>query len=160
MKETHHIYTQENEANLIGLSKLCELCPANIKLFDKIPQNVCVCLYHKNVHLLLLELEKFTYLSASFSQFLSQIKCDESKECMYIQCGTCENNLGQCKSSSEPQQMPIKYSQWQTMNRRAEKFSITATVGDIFEERKSQTNYFLIHRYVKKNASCAYEEGN
>ena len=41
MKEAHHIYTQENEANPIGLSTFCELCLVNIKLFDKIPHIVC-----------------------------------------------------------------------------------------------------------------------
>ena len=48
MKVAHHIYLRENEAKPIGLSKFRELCPANIKVFDKIPRNVCVCLCHKN----------------------------------------------------------------------------------------------------------------
>ena len=66
------------------------------------------------------------------------------------QCETCKNNLDQYKTSSKQQQMAVKYNQWQTMDKRAENMSITATVGDLFEELKSQTNYFMIHRYVKR----------
>ena len=54
-----------------------------------------------------------------------------------VKCETCKNNLDQYKSSSEQQQMTIKYNLWQTMDRSAEKMLITATVG---EELKSQTN--------------------
>ena len=122
MKEAHHIYTQENKTNPIGLSKFCELCPVNIKVFDKILHNVYACLYHKNICLLLLELEKFTNLYASFNEFVSQITCDELKEC--------KKNLDKYKPSSEQQQMTATYNQWQTMYRSAEKMSITTTVGD------------------------------
>ena len=110
------------------------------------------------VCLLLLELEKFTSLLASFNEFVSQITCDESKECMYRQCEASKNNLDQYKPSSEKQQMAVKYNQWQTMDRRAEKMSITATVGDLFEELKSQTNYFLIIRYLKRKQAVHMEK--
>ena len=93
---------------------------------------------------------------ASFNEFVSQITCDESKECMCRQCETWKNNLDQYKTSSKKQQIAVKYNQWQTMERRVEKVSITATVGDLFEELKSQTNYILIHHYVKDSKLCIW----
>ena len=36
--------------------------------------------------------------------------------------------------------------------------SITATVGDLFKERKSQTNYFLIHNYIKRKQAVHMEK--
>ena len=44
------------------------------------------------------------------------------------------------------------------MDRRAEKMSITATVGDLFEELKSHTNNFLIHHYVKRKQAVHMEK--
>ena len=44
------------------------------------------------------------------------------------------------------------------MDRKREKMSITATVGDLFEELNSQINYFLVHRYVKRKQAVHMEK--
>ena len=50
----------------VGLSKFCDLRPPNVKLFDSIPHNICVCIYYENMRLLLEVLSKYTKLSESF----------------------------------------------------------------------------------------------
>ena len=59
----------------VGLSKFCHLRPPNIKLFDSIPHNICVCIYHENMRLLLEVLSKYTKLSESFQEFVDQVTC-------------------------------------------------------------------------------------
>ena len=53
LKEAPKLFTDEHQDPKIGISKFCELRPANIKLFDQIPHTVCVCEYHENMHLIL-----------------------------------------------------------------------------------------------------------
>ena len=49
LKEAYNLIKCEHENVPVGLSKFCDLRPENIKLFDQIPDNVCVCMYHENV---------------------------------------------------------------------------------------------------------------
>jgi len=50
LAEAHKMYSTEyNDQYKVGLSKFCQLRAKNIKLFDTIPHNVCVCEYHENV---------------------------------------------------------------------------------------------------------------
>ena len=42
-----------------------------------------------------------------------------------------------------------KYQQWQTLEKKAEKISITATVHVLFKDLRAQLNGFPIHRYIK-----------
>ena len=58
LREAHHLYSIQHSANNIGLSKFCELRPSNLKLFEHIPHNVCICSYHENVHLMLVALKQ------------------------------------------------------------------------------------------------------
>ena len=56
LAEAHSIYCKES-TNTIGLSKCCDLRPKQVKLFDTLPHNVCICPYHENVRLLLKALQ-------------------------------------------------------------------------------------------------------
>ena len=53
LKEAYHHFMTMNLNKKVGLSKFCDLRPPNIKLFDSIPHNICICIYHENMHLLL-----------------------------------------------------------------------------------------------------------
>ena len=126
------------------------LRPANVRLFDQIPHNVCVCEYHENIRLILSVLVHHTDLSSS--NFVKQVTCDESnKHCIYRRCDDCRNLLGAFKPTAENGEVITKYQQWQTPDKRAEKVTITATVNDIFEDLRSQLTSFLVHRYIKRN---------
>ena len=92
LKEIYNLFQTENENVSIGFSKFCDLRPQNVKLFDQIPHNVCVCMYHENVRLMLIELEKHTNLASNFNEFVQQVTCDDSsKECIYRRCEDCRD---------------------------------------------------------------------
>lgn len=42
LREAYNKFKEENPSHKIGLSKFCALRPANVKLFDQIPHQVCV----------------------------------------------------------------------------------------------------------------------
>ena len=72
LKEAYHGFVEAFPSLYIGLTKFCELRPANIKLFDQIPHNVCVCAHHENMRLILTVLEHFTKLSSKY-EFVNQV---------------------------------------------------------------------------------------
>ena len=147
LKEAHNKFVEENPNNKIGLSKFCELRPINVKLFDHIPHNVCVCSYHENVRLLLVALKQHTQLSTDFRSFVSQVTCDPSlKDCMSSKCTNCKDLIDTFTPSNPDD--TVKYQQWQT-DGKMEKVDIIATVGDAFAELKKKIQFFLIHTYVK-----------
>ena len=86
LKEAYHLFKSEHKNVPVGLSKFCNLRPQNFKLFDQISHNMCVCMYHENVRLILYELSKHTNLAATFDGFVAQLTCNNSiKECFYHQ---------------------------------------------------------------------------
>ena len=52
-KEAYHLCKPEHENVPVVVSKFCDWRPQNVKLFDQIPDNVCVCMNHENVRLIL-----------------------------------------------------------------------------------------------------------
>ena len=62
----------------VGLNKFSDLRPPNTRLFDSILHNICVCISHENMHLLLEVLSKYTKLSESFQDFIDQVTCNPS----------------------------------------------------------------------------------
>lgn len=58
--------------------------PDHIRLFDKIPHNVCVCIYHENKRLILQALKTCTDLSREFSGFIVQVNCNPSKKRLHV----------------------------------------------------------------------------
>ena len=71
LKEAYHLFKSEHVNVPVGLSIFCDLRPQNIKLFDQILYNVCVCMYHENVCLILHKLSKHTNLAATFDGFVA-----------------------------------------------------------------------------------------
>ena len=76
LKGAYHLVKSEHENLPAELPKFCDLRPQNIKLFDQIPHNVCVCIYHENVHLILHKLAKQANLAATFDGFVAQLTCN------------------------------------------------------------------------------------
>ena len=159
LKEAHQLYLNETKhpCEKVGLSKFCELRPQHIKTFDEMPHNVCVCVYHENVRLLLIALNQITGLKTNFGEFVAQVTCDENhKDCIDRSCLVCKNFL----SEFEPNQVEecnLAYYQWQAQDKRMEKVLLQSSPKQIFEELEHQLKYFLIHRYVKKQQSKVFD---
>ena len=76
LREAWNKFKEQHSTPKMCLSKFCELQPPNIKLFDQLPHQVCLCSYHENVRLLLVGLGEHTSLSTEFSSFVEQVTCD------------------------------------------------------------------------------------
>ena len=138
LKEAYHGFVEAFPSLYIGLTKFCELRPANIKLFDQIPHNVCVCAHHENMRLILTVLEHFTKLSSKYNEFVNQVTCWKfSKDCIYRRCGDCKNLLETFKPSPEDGDTLTKYQQWQSLKKKSEKVTITATVNAVFNDLRA-----------------------
>ena len=123
LKEAHQLYMKEveDDSEKVGLSKFCELRPQNIKTFDKMPHNVCVCVYHENVRLLLMVLSQYTGLKTDFGEFVEQVTCDpNNKSCNDRSCLVCKNFLSEYEPS-QVEEYNILYYQWQAQDKRMEK---------------------------------------
>ena len=85
INETYEIFMSEQTEKIIGKSKLGELRPPEVLLSSQMPRNVCGCIYHTNVKLLLEEVyrkypEHFTPCG---EEFIKPCVCDPtSKSCM------------------------------------------------------------------------------
>ena len=116
------LFTTEHADSSVRRSKFCELRPKHVKLFETLPHNVCVCMYHENVRMLIVSLKKFTGLPYNISDFSHRIVCDTgSEECMTLQCDHCEDKLIRFAPADIDAESPIKYSQWQRNEGSVEK---------------------------------------
>ena len=71
----------------IGLSKFSSLRPEHVMIQSQTPENVCLCLYHENIRLLL---EAVPNLPKRTGDFVSTIVCDpDNKDCMLQTCSEC-----------------------------------------------------------------------
>ena len=76
LREAWNKFKEQHSTPKMCLSKFCELRPPNVKLFDQLPHQVCLCSYHEIVRLLLVGLGEHTSLSAGFSSYIEQVTCD------------------------------------------------------------------------------------
>ena len=159
LAEAHQLYLEENPDYCVGRSKFCQLRPKNIKLFDKMPHSVCVCMYHENIRLLLNALENCTELPSSTTAFTNSIVCDpSSKECMTLECNTCQNNISNYEPVGEDASLPVNYFQWQKNDKNITKVEVKSIAEDTFHELKNQLKPFLMHVYVKRKQAAFMEE--
>ena len=90
LREAYNKFTEQQSTTKMSLTIFCELRPLNVKLFDHLPHQVCLCSYHENAQLLLVALREHTSLSTEFSFFIEQVTCDAtSKKCMTQERSTC-----------------------------------------------------------------------
>lgn len=109
LKEAYEEFRKNYSDAKIGVSKFANLRPEHILTFDKIPHNVCVCLYHENIRLILEALKSHTNFSTEFSTFVEQIVCSASKiDCMYSECSICANKIFSFKPLTDIEHTPTK----------------------------------------------------
>ena len=52
---------------------------------------------------------------------------------------------------------PVQYQQWQTVDSRVEKVTITGTADDCFSDLKTRVESFLLHAYVKRKQAASFK---
>ena len=93
--EAHSLFVGENPTIIVGKSKFAELLPAEVLLSSKMSHNICGCIYHTNIALLLEELHR--KLSENFplngEEFVKSCVCDTTnKKCMTSNCALCKSS--------------------------------------------------------------------
>ncbi len=147
--EAHELAIKEGIS--ISRSKFCSLRPKHIKLMEERPHNVCVCVTHENVRMLLEVLKDHTDLPGCLTKFTDQLVCDSSsKKCMTLQCDLCKHKLSTCKPQGDACEVTVKYCQWQGTGNDMQKVTVEETVSTAFDELQRQLSAFLIHVYVKR----------
>ena len=141
----------------ISRSKFCSLRPKHIKLMEERPHNVCVCVVHENIRMLLEVLKDHTNLPGCVTKFTNELVCDpSSKKCMSLQCELCKKQLSTNKPEDESDPI-VKYYQWQGTGNDLQKVTIQETVSTAFDELQRQLPAFLIHVYVKRQQKCFFD---
>ena len=149
LAEAYKLYCQDHP-NEVGLSKFCDLRPKHIKVFDKLPQTLCVGMYHENFRLLLQVLSAYTQLPKYVSDFTDNLVCNpSSKTCMSLECTECRDKIREYQPQLDVKNVNITYYQWQTCD-RTEKVQIAGTVQEAYDEQNLQLKQFLIHVFIKR----------
>ena len=84
-------YKIENTVDKLSLSRICDLGPPEVKLIQEIPHSSCLCIYHENVKLLLIALNRNdSMFPMEFRAFIDKIVCNQENEsCMVGKCTSC-----------------------------------------------------------------------
>ena len=96
LRELHELFIQENPTITISQSSFQDLRPANVLYKSSTPQNVCVCIYHENISLLLRAIDEQIYglKSIDLNAFVKLLVCDDTQQtCMFSDCNQCSFNF-------------------------------------------------------------------
>ena len=155
LSEIHQMFLEEIE-NFIGLSAFKMLRPPNCLYQGKIPANLCLCLYHENISLLLTPLQKFGFLH-DHKTLLKKTSCNNCyDEPTY--CTTCITQLEQGRLSGmlneDDMNTTIEWHQWV----KADKVRQEGSINDVLEAIIKKLPHFKKHCYVKDSQSQVFNQ--
>ena len=158
LNEVYQLFINENANLKISCSSFKALRPMNILYKSSTPHNVCVCLYHENVYLLLQTLKMHLHglSNIELNSFTKLLVCDDSLEsCMFGECNQCSNNFEYqiSKNMIDPNKI-VTWTQWSISSAgRMEKVEETGSIKACVNILKSKINHFLFHVFVKQKQS-------
>ena len=91
LKEAYASYKIENPVDKLSFSKFCDLQPPKVKLTQEIPHSLCLFIYHENVRLLLIALNRNdNKFPMEFRGCIDKIVCNQENEsCTLGKCTSC-----------------------------------------------------------------------
>ena len=164
LDEAFALFNLDNPECNIGRSTFCSLRPKEVLLAQDMPHNVCVCITHENIILLLESLHRKTCIIPLYSQdFLEIYVCDPTSEkCMASDCSTCQEGKlfnQHIADNIENTSDNIKWFQWsKNETGYLEKQSNTSTIEEAIRKLVNNMPKFLWHVFIKRQQSKAYEE--
>ncbi len=158
----YQLFIQENPQVIISLSSFQDLRPCNVLYKSVTPQNVCVCIYHENIALLLKALnEQINGLkSIGLNSFIKLLVCDDTQEtCMSTNCNQSSFNFkNKIEDNIIDPSTIIKWSLWSTSPEgRAVKVDYEGTVESFVETLGRKIKQFLFHVFIKRQQSQVFE---
>ncbi|CAF1424572.1 unnamed protein product [Adineta steineri] len=162
LNEIYQMFAEENPQVQISCSSFKNLRPCNVLYKSATPHNLCLCIYHENVSLLLHAIDEHIHgiKSIDLNLFIKLLVCNDSQElCMFSNCNQCSNNF---KISIQDKIINpsaiIKWSLWSTSNEgRTVKTDYEGTVQNCVNILKTKINPFLFHVFIKRQQSNYFE---
>ncbi|CAF3148750.1 unnamed protein product, partial [Rotaria sp. Silwood2] len=118
LNEVYQLFAEENPQVVISCSSFKKLRPCNVLYKSATPHNLCLCIHHENISLLLQAIDEHIHgiKSIDLNSFIKLLVCDDSQElCMFSNCSQCSNNF---KMKIQDQMIDpfviIKWSLWST----------------------------------------------
>jgi len=162
LNELYQLFIEENPQVVIGSSSFKDLRPCNVLYKSATPQNLCLCVYHENISLLLQSLNQNIHNlnSIDLNSFVKLLVCDDTQElCMFSNCTQCSFNFKRkIEEKIIDRSKIIKWSQWSISDEnRTVKVEYEGTVEYCVKILKTKINQFLFHVFVKRQQSSFFE---
>ena len=154
IKECFEMFKKENQNVNIGLSKFFSLRPQFCLSLSKTPENLCLCIYHENMELIVAALRPFFpgVIPESVSNFLV---CDiNNLDCVLRTCSKCQDKADHLLTSCDEDILAeeVQYYQWtrETVGRTVRTRIEDATLKDVIAAFGESVPRFVFHCYIKK----------
>ncbi|CAF1529237.1 unnamed protein product [Adineta ricciae] len=162
LRELYQLFVQENPQIKLSLSSFQDLRPSNVLYKSSIPHNVCVCIYHENISLLLQALSKYIHglERIDLHSFINLIVCDPANElCMFGNCTHCINKFKiEINDKIINPTLKIKWMLWSISEQgRYEKIDYEGSVLECVTTLQEKIDHFLFHVFVKRQQSSYFE---
>ncbi|CAF1313207.1 unnamed protein product [Adineta ricciae] len=162
LNEIYQLFIEENPQIAIGCSSFKSLRPCNVLYKSETPHNLCLCIHHENICLLLQAINERVHglKSIDLHSFVKLLVCDDTKElCMFKDCSRCSDNF---KIKIQDQIIDpsaiIKWSLWSTTKEnRTVKVDYDGTVQNCVNVLQTKINPFLFHVFIKRQQSNFFE---
>ncbi|CAF3985084.1 unnamed protein product [Rotaria sp. Silwood2] len=162
LNEVYQLFAEENPQVVISCSSFKKLRPCNVLYKSATPHNLCLCIHHENISLLLQAIDEHIHgiKSIDLNSFIKLLVCDDSQElCMFSNCSQCSNNF---KMKIQDQMIDpfviIKWSLWSTSKEgRTVKIDYEGTVQNCIHILQTKINRFLFHVFIKRQQSNFFE---
>ena len=168
ISEAYRLFSVENPSLKIGKSKFYELRPKDVK--PESPHDVCLCIYHENMSLLikvsaLLCYHYYTDLSfkawninthsnVNINDLMESIICDlESEECCSGDCSNCSTrvpSLNLMKGTNIDEEEEVSWTVWQTINTKVTLQTVSGLIESLLWEIDNRWPTFLYHAFINR----------
>ncbi|CAF1541986.1 unnamed protein product [Adineta ricciae] len=115
---------------------------------------VCMCIQHQNIDLLLTALNKKLKACLVASELIDKTVCaDPSEDCYFNRCDECCNGKVSdlfANGYNFDEQFHISWSLWTTRNNHVELQHFTSSFNTIIDELNSRWSSFITHTYITR----------
>ena len=133
------------------------------------PQNVCTCIYHENVMLILyIALHRIDSIYPLYSHNLpNKFVCSQSNDdCWFNKCNQCKDALVFSKNyhlQNDATLQEVRWYQWENAvnsagKKRLEKVLKETLIDDLHDSLCTQLPAFITHYYIKQKPGEAYQQ--
>ena len=162
ISEAYSQFKQDFPHGKIGKSKFADLRPKHVCLRSDTPANICLCVYHENIRLIL---EGLPGMTNSTSEFVKEVVCNDGDErcMMQDECSSCSNlkKFDDYVHSlfDDVLDTEIKYKQWgRAEDDQLTRQSLCDTVENVLELLRSKMRPFLNHVFIKRIQSTHFKQ--